>query len=389
MDGPPPRPRSPIFRFPLHLLLIPLVLLAVSTAALLVLHAEAINIPLLWSQCSARSRVPWLSHAPALGTPLCFLVSFYQEAVASARARDAVVAPLLAFVAALLTVSAVESARACNRPARLIVHATAPWLAFNLVGGALVWELAVLPAFFVRGRQIVMARRDGSGGGDGDREGGAAAAAAAVVEASHPERGLGMRHLATAAEGIAIPLAVAVGCVLPSVLMLALRNSVVVLVWLFFPVWVSLVRRVVRACAVRLDFERLGTSLHLEASRAWTCATYAVPVLCSVLAHGLMIWSLAAGRDDRKEMTRAATTFIAIDAGFLALTVLYWLFVEAGWRAALVMLLASVVLGPGAGVCLAWVYREAKVDPDQSVTVVAVGARAPHADPLEETPLLR
>jgi hypothetical protein len=210
------------------------------------------------------------------------------------------------------------------------------------------------------------------------------------VEASHPERGEGMRHLATTAEGFAIPVAVALGCVVPSVLMLVLGNSVVVLVWLFFPLWVSLVRQGVRAGVVRLRRESLGaSSLHLEASRAWTVVTYAVPVLCSVLAHGLLIWSLVAGHDDRKEMTRAAITFIEIDVGLILLTVLYWLFVEAGWRVALVMLLASVVLGPGAGVCLAWVYRESKVDPDRSVTVVAVGARAPDADPSEETPLLR
>lgn len=248
-------------------------------------------------------------------------------------------------------------------------------MVFNLVGGAVVWEVVVVPAFLARGREIVRARR-------GDGEGG-------LVEASRPACGKGMRDLETAADGIAIPVAVAVGCVLPGVLMLVLGNSVVVLVWLLFPLWVGAVRWMVRTAAVRLQRERLGTNLHLDASRAWTGVIYAVPVLCSALAHGLLIWSLMAGRDDRKEMTRATTTFIEINAGFLSLTVLYWLFIEAGWRAALVMLLASVVLGPGAGVCLAWVYREGRVDPDQSVTVVAVGARSPDEDPSEETPLLR
>ena len=133
----------------------------------------------------------------------------------------------------------------------------------------------------------------------------------------------------------------------------------------------------------------MAGGLYLEESRLWTGLVYAVPVLCSVVAHGFLVWNLAAGREDRQEMTRATTRFIEIDAGLIGVTVLYWLLVEAGWRVALVMLLASVVLGPGAGVCLAWVYREAKVNPDRSVTVVAVGARPSDAGPDEETPLLR
>jgi hypothetical protein len=289
-------------------------------------------------------------------------------------------AVVLSFIAGLLTVSTVESARVCNGPAVLIAYPTGAWLLFNLLGGAVVWELVILPAFLVRSRQILAARREGSG---------ARSPGGGMVAATHPDHGEAMRHLGSVAEAVAIPAAVAVGCVVPSILMLVSDAPVAILVWLFFPLWVSLVRQAVRASAVRLDEEKLRASVHLESSRVWLGVTYAVPVVCSVLAHGLLLWSFIAGHDDRKEMTRATTKFIEIDVAFIGLTVLYWLFVEAGWRVALVMLVASIVLGPGAGICLAWVYREGKVDPDRSVTVVAVGARPPDADPSEETPLLR
>ncbi|OIW30116.1 hypothetical protein CONLIGDRAFT_557023, partial [Coniochaeta ligniaria NRRL 30616] len=332
------------------------ILLAVATLTILLLHSggnDGLNLPFLWSQCHARSRIPWLSHIPLLGSPACFLVSFFQESVASSRSA-AIMAAALSFVVGLLTVTTVESARGCNAPARLIRCPTGGWMVFNLLGGAVVWELVVVPSFLVRGREIIAARREGAG---------VRSPGGGMVAPLHPERGAAMRHLGSGAEAVAIPVAVAVGCVLPGVLMLVLGEGApaVVLVWLLFPVWVSLVRQGVRAVLVRVGKDRFGGSLYLEESRVWLAVTYAVPVVCSVLAHGLLLWSLIAGRDDRKEMTRATTRFVEIDVGFVGVTVLYWLFVEAGWRVALVMLLGSVALGPGAGVCLAWVYREGKV----------------------------
>ncbi|KAJ4306046.1 hypothetical protein N0V88_000841 [Collariella sp. IMI 366227] len=226
MDTPTPRrrPRPPLHHLSLRYLLIPPLLLALLTGVTLFLHSDT-NTYMLYSQCHARSRLPWLSHIPLLGSPFCFLVSFFQEAIASVRAFG-LMAVILGFVAGLLTVSTVESARVCNGPSVLIAYPT----------------------------------------------------------------GL--------------------------------------------------------------------------------CLTQP---------------------DDRKEMTRSTLKFITVDAFFVGLTVLYWILVEAGWRVVLVMVAASVVLGPGAGICIGWIYREQTVDPDQSVTVVAVGARRDSEDagPSEETPLLR
>jgi hypothetical protein len=349
------------------------IILALLTGYVLFIHSDT-NIFMLYSQCHARSRIPWLSQIPLLGSPACFVVSFFEEAVASVRAFG-LMAVILSFLAGLLTVSTVEAARICNSPNVLIAYPTGPWLVFDLVGGAIVWELVIIPAFFHRSREIIAARRQG-----GHQQ---------LSGPSDPTFGEAMRHLTKVAETVAIPAAVAIGFVAPALLMLVLDKPAAVLVWLLFPVWVSLVRQAVRRLALAVR-EGWHVSLHLESNRLALLGMYAVPIACSVLSHGLFIWSLTQP-DDRKEMTRATLKFITIDAFFVGLTVLYWILVEAGWRVALVMMGWSMVLGPGAGICIGWIYREQTVDPDRSVTVVAVGARrnSEDAGPSEDTPLLR
>lgn len=351
----PRRWHPPVSALRLRYLLIPPVLLAAATAALLFHHTDY-NLVALYSQCHAHARLPALSRLPVVGPPSCYLVSFFQTAAASSRAF-AVLAAALSFVAGLLTVYVVEGARVCNVPNALIAYPTGPLLVFNLAGGAFVWELVVAPAFFHRARGILRARRAAGGRGE------------VGVSPRDPDLGWDLRHLRSDAEAVAIPAGVLLGFILPSVLMLALDTPVAVGVWLFSPVYVALVRWVVgvilpclRARSIDPNATEAETlrSLHLESHRASLALVYAAPVLCSVLSHGLLAWSLLWGRDDRIAMTRATLGFIVINVVFTGLTVLYWLFVEVGWRVVAVMAGVSVVLGPGAGVCAGWVYREAK-----------------------------
>ncbi|KAK4196753.1 hypothetical protein QBC40DRAFT_312773 [Triangularia verruculosa] len=365
-----------------YLLIVP-VLLAIATAVVLFQHSDT-NIYMLYSQCHARSRVPWLSHVPLLGTPSCFLVSFFGEAAASLRS-SAILSVIFSFLAGLLTVSTVEAARICNGPSILIAYPTGLWLIFDLIGGAFVWELIIIPAFFHRSRKIITSRRQDLPISD--------------TLSTHPILGESMRHLARTSETLAIPVAVALGFVVPSALMLTHTSPITVLIWLLFPVWTTFFRQSVRKLTT-LPLARWSESwqdsLHLESSTLALARVYLLPILCSVVSQILLLWSLYQP-DDRKEMTRSTLKFITIDAFFVGLTVLYWILVEAGWKVAAVMVFTSTVLGPGAGICLGWVYREATLNltgaSESGVTVVVVGGdprgREEGAEAGEDTPLLR
>ncbi|RFU79571.1 hypothetical protein TARUN_2619 [Trichoderma arundinaceum] len=331
------------------LLVIP-ILLSIATFAALFAHSE-VDIALLWSQCHSRARIPALSHIPLLGTPSCFLVSFFQCALDSLRSR-AVMAVILAYVGALATVCTVESARRCNRPSALIAKPTLWWLLFNLLGGAMVWQLVIVPAFLHRAKALVLAKQAWGDGGDE-----AVAAAGLGSEAdSDATNAKEQGRTLPDSEAVAIPIAVAVGYFLPSILMLVYNTPAVITIWLFFPLYVSLVRQGVRHIIERI--RRVSpTSIHHESH--WQCVAllYTLPVVLSIAAHVFVLWNIAQD-DDRKKMTKLTVSFIEIDFQFIAWTVLYWVFVEAGWKVPLSMIGISILAGPGAGTCLGWLYRE-------------------------------
>lgn len=333
----------PILHLPLNILLLPPLLLAITTFAALFLHSD-VDIALLWSRCHARSEIPALSRVPLLGTPSCFLVSFFHSALDSLRSR-AVMGAVLAYVGALATVCTVEAARRCNRASGLIARPTAWWLLFNLLGGAVVWQLVIVPAFLHRAKALVAAAEEDHDDRD-EEEGGRTAEDKRLEERTLPD-----------SEAVAIPIAVAVGYFVPSALMLAFNSPATIGVWLFFPLYISIVRQVVRGIVERI--RRVSpVSIHHESH--WQCVVlvYALPVAVSIAAHVFLLWSVAQRHDDRKKMTRLTLSFIEIDVQFVAWTVLYWVFAESGWRVPLGMVAISVVAGPGAGVCLGWLIRE-------------------------------
>ncbi|PON26787.1 hypothetical protein TGAM01_v204288 [Trichoderma gamsii] len=326
-----------------YLLVIPIVLSVATFAALFA--SSDVDIALLWSQCNAHARIPGLSRIPLLGTPACFLVSFFQAALDSLRSR-AVMGVILAYVGALATVCTVESARRCNRPNALIARPTLWWLVFNLLGGAMVWQLVIVPAFLHRAKALVTAKQQaGSDEDENDSE-----TESDTLNAKEQGRTL------PDSEAVAIPIAVAVGFYLPSILMLAYNSPVTIAVWLFFPAYVSLVRQGVRYIIQRI--RRAGpTNIHHESHWQSVALVYTLPIVLSVAAHFFVLWNLAQ-RDDRKELTKLAVGFIEIDFQFIAWTVLYWVFVEVGWRVPLSMIAISILAGPGAGTCLGWLHRE-------------------------------
>ena len=355
--------------FPL-LLVVP-VLLAVATVIGLFLASD-VNAALLWSQCHARARIPVLSRIPGVGTVLCYLPSFFHEALASVRSA-VVMAAVLAFVGALLTVCLVEAARVCNSQSKVIKSPTGVWLVFNLLGGAAIWQLVIVPAFMWRAKELFGGEKDTAIQGVDDSD-----SVAAKDDAQ-------LRHIPRE-EVIAISVSVALGYYLPSILMVTLNTPAIICVWLFFPLLVALIRHATKWALLRFANSSSPRTTHLEASRPSLLIVYAIPVVLSVLAHFLFVWHITLKSDDRKEMTRSTVAFIEFDIQAIGWTVLYWLLVEVGWEAPLAMIPMALVVGPGAATCLTWTYVREPLFLN-ALSQTSEGSGEQEAD--EQSPLLR
>ncbi|KAI1354886.1 hypothetical protein F5Y01DRAFT_271577 [Xylaria sp. FL0043] len=333
-----------LHQVPIYVVLIVPVLLAISAVVTLTIHGD-VNTPLLYSQCHARSRLPAISHIPVLGAPACFLVSLFMLATASMRGV-AQLSVFLAFLGALLTVCRVEAARACNQRSWNIRFPTLSWLVFNLVGGTLVWDLWIVPVFLKHAKDMRVERVKADAL-EADNESG--------VLVDEEERVVFERAFPTEAEVYAIPIAIAVGFIAPSVLVLTLKHAVTIVVWLFFPVWVAITHLAVKFVAVKL--QRGNPPRYLEYHPLSIAVVYALPFVASLLAHAFFIWSLVR-KDNSREMTHTAIKFLRIDFVYIAATVLYWVFIESGIVPAALMVVLSVFLGPGAALCVTWFFRE-------------------------------
>lgn len=364
---------------------------------------------MLYSQCHAHARLPGISKVPVVGTPFCFIVSFFEAAIGKDVPSDgrpgggkgdgsgssfragSIMGVVLSFVGSLMTVYTVEGARVCNKDDRkstedeveggsqqpqnkkkkkkkgmggrvLIAYPSGWMLIFNLMGGAWVWELGIVPAFLRRARGIIEERdRDHPVyGQEGEEEG-----RGGLPLLDYKQ----IRNIENPHEQIAIPSSILLGFIVPSVSMLLSKpssatstscsqSSALVIVWLFTPLYVSLIRKAIRYVLQRFRKE-VSSSIYLEASTKSLILMYGSPMLFSVLSQALFGYSWLRGKDDRKEMTRSTLNFVGVDVIYLGLTVLYWLFVEVGWKVVGVMVLGSAVLGPGAGVCLGWIFSSA------------------------------
>lgn len=440
--------RPPIRTISIHPLLIPLPLLSLLTVVALTI-IPGIEIPMLYSQCHARARLPSVSWIPALGAPLCFILSFFHETLAAVRSR-ATLAVILAYLAAMLTVSLVEAARISSRPNWLLRRLLLLWFVLELVGGAIVWQLLIVGSFLLQtGREVsrhrnaqksLVAPAEHREGGNYEEPAaeatsseGAAAGDTEAAEDATPDSltrdAIRRRRLETDSDAVAIPVAVELGFVLPAIIMFIYDTPATIGLWLLFPICVSIVRRAVhgivaaaislrrrrrrRAATDAVDDESSSRpsrprALDLEATHLGLALVYAFPIVLSLAAHIFWIWSLTR-RDDRKKMTRAVVDFLQLDAAFMALTSLYWIFVDSGWKVFLYVVGSSVVLGPGAGLCIGWILREKAIragfEEDAALLQQGEGEGSPRVDGQErgvaprastgdetageETPLLR
>ena len=330
------------------------------------------------------------------------MISFFQTALDSLRTK-AVMTVILAFVGGLLSVCMVEAARKGNRGAVLIKNPMGSWLVFNLLGGAVVWQIVIIPAFLHWGKKTMEEneRRKSEAaarGGDNDDD---------EDDDDASVREIRERRYIADEEVVAIPAAVAVGYYLLSILMIVMNTPWIIGLWLFFPIFVAVLHIVVRQ-GIRLGRKFHGpTEFHLESTWWPLIAVYALSIICSVIGHVFFLWHILSQKDDRTEETRSTIKFIEIDIQYIFWTVLYWMLVEVGWKTPALMLGLSVLLGPGAGTCLGWLFREKEILEhwDDSGVHTAVfsedveglegentttgNATNPTSVPTEATPLLR
>lgn len=346
-----------------NLMVLPVVL-AISTVSLLFVVSD-VNVWLLQSQCHAHARLPELSRIPVLGTFLCTLVSFFQVSLDSWRAM-AVMSVILSLAGSLITVTTVESARPCNKKSRFVANPTPAWIILNLLGGAVIWQLLIVPMHLKRSREVFTDKDEQREAEDG------------APENSEEERNVPLSEI------IAIPISVLIGFYIPSALMVAFNNTATITTWHLFPLYVSVIRMVVRYVVQKVWPQTAEIKIHLESHRKSMAAVYALPALVSVLSQVVAFWSLA-WPEDRKEETRSTLPLIEMDLFSIGVATLYWVFAEVGWKIPAKMLGLSAVFGPGAGLVSGWVFREKAFRQE----MVESRAATQSGEPDEETPLLR
>lgn len=346
---------KPFVSYPMKYLFIPPVVLAVATISALFAVSD-VNLALLQSQCHSHAILPSLSRVPVIGTILCTIVAFFQATMDSARSK-AIMGVILSLAGSLLTLSTVESARPSNKRAKLVANPTPSWIIVNLLSGAIVWPLLVVPAQLKQSKEL-------------------------LEKGPQPE--VEKERNISLSEIISIPISLIVGYYVPSGFMLSLNNIASIMTWQFFPLYVSAVRIGIRYVIERFWPQTKTITVHLEANRRGLAAVYALPSLLSLISHVTAFWSLT-WPEDRKELTRSLLPIVEIDVTSMLVATLYWAFAEVGWKVPLSMVGASAVFGPGAGVLGGWVLREKVIRRELAGTSDAENPAG--AD--EETPLLR
>lgn len=346
--------------------LLPLAALALATIAafLFAYRSEPTALASLWTPCSSSSSS---SSSHPLPTPLCFAIHFFQAAHAAPRPRLEQ-AMIVALLAALATITAVESAQVRRRQAEslarteetakreepgpatrrrrprelslaIVSHLTVPWLLYNLALGALAWQAIIIPAFLHRRSRRPRQPRNTRAGAGTD---------------------------AAPAPSLAIPLSIAIGLLVPAANMLQHPTAPLpILLFLLFPLWTSLAHRLLLLLLFPLNPGRLRSKT----------AAFALPILASALAHVALLFHLfssPAAAAPLPTTTQAAIRLLELDHAAIYLAALYWILLEAGIRAVLAALTTTVLLGPGAGLCVGWLYRAEEQEEEEEPTTTTM-----------------
>lgn len=355
--------------YPFLTLLLPLAILALITIAAFI-HAIDSNfdtLAALWTSCNG----PLLFGEPRLHSPLCFAIHFFQSAHATLRGRLEQ-AIIVSFLAALATITAVESGAGVQHRAdheawtdkkkdkdekenqmeegqrykegglisqKLIENLTIPWLLYSLALGALSWQAIIIPAFLYRPQKKAQPQNLSqlqSWTGETPTE----------VDADAD----------TDPHSPAVPLSIVLGLFLPATLMLLHPSAPVpIILFLLFPLWVTLIQHLLRPL-----------TSHLTTQSNNKLFVFMPPMIASTLAHIIFLLSLFSSPSiftpsNDAIATTAALLLLEIDHAAIYLATLYWIYIKShtNTNSVLATLAATVTLGPGAGMCVGWLYHGA------------------------------
>jgi hypothetical protein len=273
---------------------------------------------------------------------------------------------ILALVSALLTVSHIEASRLVNQQSNLLTRPAWIWFAVNAITGAIVSPL-VLCASIVRSRNgagvsrgCEIVRYDNSGDEDEGADesiGRTETQLLIYVDAGAPVAASAAwayhnRSLSSRTRTFSIPIAVAIGFVLPSILLLADPNPAIAAAWNLFPLAIY----VVDLSAHRLlGGEEDSEHYHAENNTRSAARIYCIPIALSMAAHFYLVAALA--REPVIAWTPSAKLML-INFCFMFLTYMYWILIESSATTVWVAVLMTCLAGPGAGVSIGWILKE-------------------------------
>jgi hypothetical protein len=347
--------RLPVVSWPLwSLLIIPILIATISIITISLSIDPAITT--LGDVCSSDdSPFPELSALPVIGVPCCALSAFFSATVASAWGKI-FMSIFLSFITALVTTTLTESQREDEVPNAVVLNPAAPWLLVNIISGAVVAPLVMAPASFHHSRKYFRE-------GHAHEQNRTSAAAQTVLRVN--------RVVRTSAK-VAIPLSVSIGFIIPSVLLVFAPSPITIILWQFFPVYVSVLLRLLNTVINKsgLTLSSIDTTPNTSSSSAGhhgksSLYLFSVPTLSSLISHlSLVIYPILHLSLQRRgdvpdpQLTKSALQILALNFITIYITFIYWLYVEGGVRSAASALRWTLIAGPGAGVCHGWIARE-------------------------------
>ncbi|KAK0243036.1 hypothetical protein EDD85DRAFT_313709 [Armillaria nabsnona] len=334
----------------LRILIFPLTIVLVSGFAMSTVSSDLAG---LTSSCAKTNGGPFHIFGPMLGQFLCVIVTFF-KLILSDPEGFLFLAVFLSFVAGLVTIVCLESSRVANQAHRVIKYPTPALMMANIVGGLVVFPLVVCPAFLLKSQNKQRLERLVPT---------VTAEGASVISETTPLiRALHLtdRHVLSAAEMYSVPLSVFLGFIVPSItLFLHPDNEVLIELWQLFPVYVAILRYISRTVLLRTVPHLCVNNIHVESDNVELLYVYGAPSVVSLLTHLLYVWHAvvpSSGVPDPQ--VHAALHVLVMDFWAIVLTMLYRLWFEGGIRLATTALSASLIAGPGAGICVGWIMRE-------------------------------